>query len=110
METISVEEVARLLGVNPQSIRSQAAKDVRQLGFPASRIGTRTIIPKEGFFKWAKGEANDLSDYRSNHFRYVRCVRHKVSVCMVHGEAEDGAHGIRCTYRGDEAHGREQHP
>ena len=56
METISVEEVARLLGVNPQSIRSQAAKDVRQLGFPASRIGTRTIIPRKAFFEWAKEE------------------------------------------------------
>lgn len=56
MELISVEEVAKELGVNPQSIRSQAAKDVRQLGFPASRIGNRTIIPKDGFFKRAKGE------------------------------------------------------
>lgn len=56
MELISVEDVAKELGVNPQSIRSQAAKDVRQLGFPASRIGKRTIIPREGFYKWAKGE------------------------------------------------------
>ena len=56
MELISVEEVAKELGVNPQSIRMQAEKDVRQLGFPASRIGTRTIIPKEGFYRWAKGE------------------------------------------------------
>lgn len=56
MELISVEEVARELGVNPQSIRSQAAKDVRQLGFPASRIGVRTIIPKKAFYEWAKKE------------------------------------------------------
>ena len=54
MELISVEEVARELGVNPQSIRSQAAKDVRQLGFPASRIGARTIIPKKAFYEWCK--------------------------------------------------------
>jgi hypothetical protein len=45
METISVEEVARLLGVNPQ------------LGFPASRIGARTIIPKKAFYEWCKEEA-----------------------------------------------------
>lgn len=57
MELISVEEVAKELGVNPQSIRSQAAKDVRQLGFPASRIGVRTIIPKKAFYEWAKEEA-----------------------------------------------------
>jgi hypothetical protein len=56
MELISVEEVAKELSVNPQSIRSQAAKDVRQLGFPASRIGTRTIIPKKAFYEWAKEE------------------------------------------------------
>ena len=56
METISVEQVAKELGVNPQSIRMQAAKDVRQLGFPASRIGNRTIIPKKAFYEWAKEE------------------------------------------------------
>ena len=59
MELISVEEVARELGVNPQSIRSQAAKDVRQLGFPASRIGTRTIIPKKAFYEWAKEKRDE---------------------------------------------------
>lgn len=59
MELISVEEVARELGVNPQSIRSQAAKDVRQLGFPASRIGTRTIIPKKAFYEWCKEKRDE---------------------------------------------------
>jgi hypothetical protein len=56
IELIIVEEAAKELGVNPQSIRSQAAEDVRQLGFPASRIGTRTIIPRKAFFEWAKEE------------------------------------------------------
>lgn len=59
MELISVEEVARELGVNPQSIRSQAAKDVRQLGFPASRIGARTIIPRKAFYEWAKEKRDE---------------------------------------------------
>ena len=59
MELISVEEVARELGVNPQSIRSQAAKDVRQLGFPASRIGARTIIPRKAFYEWAKEQKDE---------------------------------------------------
>ena len=59
MELISVEEVALELGVNPQSIRSQAAKDVRQLGFPASRIGARTIIPRKAFYEWAKEQKDE---------------------------------------------------
>ena len=56
MEMITVEEAARELGVNPQSIRNQAAKDVRAFGFPVVRIGSRTIIPKEPFYRYLKGE------------------------------------------------------
>ena len=56
MDIISVEEVAKELHVNPQSIRNQAAKDVRAFGFPVVRIGKTTIIPKEAFYKYLKGE------------------------------------------------------
>lgn len=56
MELISVEEAAKELHVNPQSIRNQAAKDVRAFGFPVVRIGKTTIIPKEAFYRYLKGE------------------------------------------------------
>ena len=56
MELISVEEAAKELHVNPQSIRNQAAKDVRAFGFPVVRIGSTTIIPREAFYKYLKGE------------------------------------------------------
>ena len=49
---ISTEDVARLLGVNPQSIRAQAHKDPKKLGFPVSVIGTRVLIPKEPFYRF----------------------------------------------------------
>lgn len=56
MDIISVEEAAKELHVNPQSIRNQAAKDVRAFGFPVVRIGQTTIIPKEAFYKYLRGE------------------------------------------------------
>ena len=56
MDIITVEEAARELHVNPQSIRNQAAKDVRAFGFPVVRIGSSTIIPREAFYKYLKGE------------------------------------------------------
>lgn len=56
MDIISVEEAAKELHVNPQSIRNQAAKDVKAFGFPVVRIGQTTIIPKEAFYKYLKGE------------------------------------------------------
>lgn len=56
IEFLTPADIAPILGVNPQSIRTQAQKDVRQLGFPASVIGNRVLIPKEGFLKWIGGE------------------------------------------------------
>ena len=56
MDLISVEEAAKELHVNPQSIRNQAAKDVKAFGFPVVRICKTTIIPREAFYKYLKGE------------------------------------------------------
>ena len=46
-------EIAPVLGVNPQSIREA---DLYELGFPACRIGTRTIIPRLPFLAFITGE------------------------------------------------------
>lgn len=49
---IPLEDAARLLSVNPQSIREQAHTDPKMLGFPVCVIGTRVLIPKEPFYKF----------------------------------------------------------
>ena len=49
---LPVEDAARLLGVNPQSIRDQAHIDPKMLGFPVCVIGTRVLIPKESFYRF----------------------------------------------------------
>lgn len=54
-QVLTPADIAPVLGVNPQSLRMQAQKDVRQLGFPAAVIGTRVIIPRDGFLAWMKG-------------------------------------------------------
>lgn len=59
---IPIEDVARLLGVNPQSIREQAHIDQSKLGFPVSVIGTRVLIPKEPFYKFIGLEAKSHDD------------------------------------------------
>lgn len=59
---IPIEDVSRLLGVNPQSIREQAHRDPAKLGFPVSVIGTRVLIPKEPFYKFLGLEVKDHDD------------------------------------------------
>lgn len=58
-EMLVPNDIAGVLGVNPQSIRIQAQNDPYSLGFNVSVIGTRTLIPREPFIqfmsKW-KGE------------------------------------------------------
>ena len=46
--TLSVPEVAAVLGIS----RAGAYELVRQKGFPALRLGSRIIVPKEKFIAW----------------------------------------------------------
>lgn len=54
-EVLTAADVAPFLEVNAQSVRMQARTDVKQLGFPASVIGSQVRIPKQGFIAWAEG-------------------------------------------------------
>ncbi len=54
-EILTPCDVAPLLRCDPNVIRYQASKDIKQLGFPASKIGSRIKIPKDAFVKWYKG-------------------------------------------------------
>ena len=45
-------EVAPVLGVSPQSIR---VADPVDLGFPVTKIGTRTLIPRKPFLAFVEG-------------------------------------------------------
>ena len=51
-EWLLAREVAPVLGVNPQSIR---AADPVDLGFPVTKIGTRTLIPRKPFLQFVEG-------------------------------------------------------
>lgn len=53
-ELLLAEEVAGYLGLNPQSIRSQAQADANKLGFPVIVCGSRVLIPKDGFVHFIK--------------------------------------------------------
>ena len=47
-------DVAPLIGCKPYSINVQAEEDISKLGFPATKIGTRVRIQREGFLHWLK--------------------------------------------------------
>jgi len=51
-EILTPGDIAPVLGCDPNVIRYQASKDIKQLGFPAAKIGTRVKIPKAGFIAW----------------------------------------------------------
>jgi len=51
-EILTPNDVAPLLECDPNIIRRQAKENIKQLGFPAAKIGTRIKIPKAGFIAW----------------------------------------------------------
>ena len=55
-EMLTPNDIAEVLGCDPNNIRHQAAKDITKLGFPAAKICSRVKIPRIGFLKWIEGE------------------------------------------------------
>lgn len=45
-------DVAKVLGCDAQSIRNNARKDSKQLGFPVIVMGRRTLIPRKAFLHY----------------------------------------------------------
>lgn len=54
-EVLTPKQVAVILGVNPQSIRLQAAECPERLGFNVIGIGKTTLIPRQAFINFMKG-------------------------------------------------------
>ncbi len=47
-------DVSEYLRCNPYSINIQAKEDAKKLGFPVVIIGTRVLIPKDGFINYMR--------------------------------------------------------
>ena len=57
-EMLTPGDIAPVLGCDPNLIRHQAKQDIKQLGFPASKLGSRVKIPRKAFIAWYQGENN----------------------------------------------------
>ena len=55
-EILTPGDVAPLLNCDPNVLRYQAKQDIKQLGFPASKIGSRIKIPRQAFISWWEGK------------------------------------------------------
>lgn len=55
---LTPEQVAAVIGCDPQSIRGacETVEGFQRIGFPATRLGARTYIPRMAFIRWVKGE------------------------------------------------------
>ena len=53
-EFLNPEEVALVIGADPQTIRNQVKLDATLLGFPAIVTGSRIRIPKEAFLFYCR--------------------------------------------------------
>lgn len=53
-EWLTPEEVSKVIGCNPQSLRVQARQNPSQLGFPVCVMGSTVRIPKDGFLFWCR--------------------------------------------------------
>ena len=54
-EILTPGDIAPILGCDPNLIRYQAKQDIKQLGFPASKLGSRIKIPRQAFINWFEG-------------------------------------------------------
>lgn len=54
-EVLTPGDVASVLRCDPNVIREQARQDIKKLGFPAAKVGTRVKIPKQAFIDWFEG-------------------------------------------------------
>ena len=54
-EVLTPGDIAPILRCDPNVIRYQASTDIKQLGFPASKIGSRVKIPRRAFIEWFEG-------------------------------------------------------
>ena len=52
---LTVKQVAEFLGKDPQTIRDQAQREPKWLGFPICQAGHSWCIPRIGFIAWVKG-------------------------------------------------------
>ena len=52
LSEIRKSDIAEIVGSDPQSIRDEAKNCPERLGFPITRIGSRTKIPRLAFLKW----------------------------------------------------------
>ena len=55
-EILTPGDIAPILKCDPNIIRFQASQDIKQLGFPAAKIGTRVKIPRKAFIDWYEGK------------------------------------------------------
>lgn len=55
-EVLTPKDVASVLGCDPNIIRFQAKQDIKQLGFPAAKLGSRIKIPRQAFINWWEGK------------------------------------------------------
>ena len=58
---LSVPEVAAVLGIS----RAGAYELVRSGGFPALKIGSRIVVPKEKFIEWIDEKTSETAHRRS---------------------------------------------
>ena len=55
---LTPDQVAPVIGCDPQSIRGacETVEGYQRIGFPVTRLGARTYIPRLAFIRWLKGE------------------------------------------------------
>ena len=58
---LSVPEVASVLGIS----RAGAYELIKGKGFPALKIGSRIVVPKERFIQWINEKTSEAARYRS---------------------------------------------
>lgn len=57
---VLAQDVAQIIGTSEHAIRVQARDDPGSLGFPVTRIGSRTYIPRPAFIRFVEGGIREV--------------------------------------------------
>ena len=69
-DILTPNDVASILGCDPNVIRRQAKEDVKALGFPCAKVGSRVKIPRQAFIDWYEGKlVGSAVGSRTNFFK-----------------------------------------
>jgi hypothetical protein len=90
-ECIRPEVAAKVIGCNPNKIRLEARDNPKNLGFPVTRMGRDTYIPRRAFIRFMEG--GRLIDVNAMMALLIEMMREIMLTPKMNGEERNSVAG-----------------